>query len=99
MEVVPKEYLAEGVECLKEVEVMRFYQEALKLGLEGIIVKSLNSTYIVDQRTDTWLKFKPERDTVDAVIVKALYGKGEKSVIIHLLFLLLEIQARKNFTL
>ncbi len=79
VEIVPREYLAEGVECSTEVEVMKFYQEALKLGLEGVIVKSLNSTYVIGQRTDTWLKFKPERDTVDAVIVKALYGKGERS--------------------
>jgi ATP-dependent DNA ligase len=43
LEVVPPEYLAEGVECQNEVELMRFYDEALKKGFEGIVVKNLNS--------------------------------------------------------
>jgi DNA ligase-1 len=79
VEVVPPEYLAEGVECQNEVELMRFYDEALKKGFEGIVVKDLNSPYEVGQRTYTWLKLKPERDTIDCTIVKALYGKGRRA--------------------
>jgi len=79
LEVVPEEYLAEGVDCRNEVELMRFYEEALKLGLEGIMVKSLTSVYALGQRTYTWLKLKPERDTIDCTIVKALYGKGKRA--------------------
>ncbi|MCS7124749.1 MAG: ATP-dependent DNA ligase [Candidatus Bathyarchaeota archaeon] len=77
--VVPPEYLAEGVECQNEVELMRFYDEALKKGYEGIVVKNLNSPYEIGQRTYTWLKLKPERDTIDCTIVKALYGKGKRA--------------------
>jgi len=47
--------------------------------LEGIIVKDLNSAYEVGRRTYTWLKLKPERDTIDCTIVKALYGKGRRA--------------------
>lgn len=79
LEVVPGEFLAKGKDCRSEVELMKFYEEALKTGLEGIIVKSLTSTYAVGERTYTWLKLKPERDTIDCVIVKALFGKGRRA--------------------
>jgi DNA ligase-1 len=58
---------------------MRFYREALQAGAEGIIVKSLSSAYSVGERASTWLKLKPERDTVDCTVVKALYGKGRRA--------------------
>lgn len=79
LETVPPEYLAEGVECQSEVELMRFYDEALKKKFEGIVVKNLNAPYEIGQRTYTWLKLKPERDTLDCTIVKALYGKGRRA--------------------
>jgi DNA ligase-1 len=43
------------------------------------VVKDLNSTYEFDQRTYTWLKLKPERDTIDCTLVKALHGKGKRA--------------------
>ncbi len=78
-EVVPQEYLVEGKECQDEVELMGFYEEALRRGYEGIVVKNLNSPYEFGQRTYTWLKLKPERDTIDCTLVKALYGKGKRA--------------------
>ncbi|MDH5460539.1 MAG: hypothetical protein OEW71_05850 [Candidatus Bathyarchaeota archaeon] len=33
----------------------------------------------VGKRTYTWLKLKPERDTIDCTIVKGLYGKGKRA--------------------
>jgi DNA ligase-1 len=77
--VVPLDFLAEGLDCRNEVELIRFYEEALHAGVEGILVKSLSSVYAVGQRTYTWLKLKPERDTLDCTIVKALYGKGKRA--------------------
>jgi DNA ligase-1 len=79
LEVVPAEYIVEGVDCQNEVELMRFYEEALKEKYEGIVVKNLNSPYEIGQRTYTWLKLKPERDTLDCAIVKALYGRGKRA--------------------
>jgi len=79
LEVVPAEYLVDGIDCQNEVELMRFYEEALKKKFEGIVVKNLNSPYEIGQRTHTWLKLKPERDTIDCTIVKALYGKGKRA--------------------
>jgi len=79
LQVVPAEYLVEGRDCENEIELMKFYEEALHRGLEGIVVKNLNSTYEAGQRTYTWLKLKPERDTIDCTIIKALYGKGRRA--------------------
>jgi len=39
----------------------------------------LDSKYEIGKRTYTWLKLKPERDTLDCTIVKALYGKGKRA--------------------
>jgi DNA ligase-1 len=77
--VVPYQYLSDGRYCENDVEVIRFYQEALNKGLEGIIIKSLSSPYEIGKRTNRWLKLKPERDTLDCVIIKALYGKGRRA--------------------
>jgi DNA ligase-1 len=79
LEIVSAEHIVEGVDCQSEVELMRFYEETLKKRFEGIVVKSLNSPYETGQRTYTWLKLKPERDTIDCTIVKALYGKGRRA--------------------
>lgn len=79
VEVVPAEYLAEGKDCRNEVDLIRFYEKTLHAGLEGIIVKSLPSVYAMGERTYTWLKLKPERDTIDSAIVKALFGKGRRA--------------------
>jgi len=79
LEVVPAEYMVEGLDCQNEVELMRFYEEALNKKFEGIVIKNLNSPYEIGQRTYTWLKLKPERDTIDCTIVRALYGKGKRA--------------------
>jgi DNA ligase-1 len=79
LEVVPVEYVVEGIDCQNEIELMRFYEKALKEKFEGIVVKNLNSPYEIGQRSYTWLKLKPERDTIDCTIVKALYGKGTRA--------------------
>jgi len=56
LEIAPTEYLAEGRDCNIEVEPTKFYEEALRASLEGIIVKSLTSSYAVGKRSYTWLK-------------------------------------------
>lgn len=56
LEVVPAEYLAEEIDCSNEIELMKFYEEALHQGLEGVVVKNLSSRYEAGERTYTWLK-------------------------------------------
>ncbi len=79
LEVVPVEYVVEGADCKDQIELMRFYEKALEKKYEGIVVKDLISAYEVGRRTYNWLKLKPERDTIDCTIVKALYGKGRRA--------------------
>jgi DNA ligase-1 len=79
LDVVPTYYIIEGIDCKSDVALMHFYEEALRKKFEGIVVKNLNSPYEIGQRTYTWLKLKPERDTIDCTIVKALYGKGTRA--------------------
>jgi DNA ligase-1 len=79
VEVVPVEYMVEGIDCKSEIELMHFYEKAMEEKFEGIMVKNLNAPYEIGQRTYNWLKLKPERDTIDCTIVKALYGKGKRA--------------------
>ena len=58
---------------------MGFYEKALEQGCEGIVVKNLDSTYEFGQRSNGWLKLKPERDTIDCTLIKALHGKGRRA--------------------
>jgi DNA ligase-1 len=96
MEVVPASFIIEGKECQNEIELMKFYEETLKQGLEGIVIKSLTSKYEAGQRTYAWLKLKPERDTIDAVIVKALYGKGKRAGLYSSFLLAIRNSAQKR---
>ncbi|UCG35940.1 MAG: ATP-dependent DNA ligase [Candidatus Bathyarchaeota archaeon] len=77
--VVPSEFIVSGKECKDEVELLNFYQQVLQQNFEGIVVKNLSSSYEFGRRSDSWLKLKPERDTIDCTFVKALYGKGKRA--------------------
>jgi ATP-dependent DNA ligase len=49
---------------------------------EGIVMKLHNSTYTCADRTESWVKLKPEymdgvNDTLDVVIIGGFYGEGE----------------------
>jgi len=62
------------------MKVTRGKKECTTTGFtRSIIIKSLNATYELGERTYTWLKLKPERDTIDCTIVKALYEKGKRA--------------------
>jgi len=79
--VTPTEILI--TEDLKELE--DFFNNSLKEGFEGIIVKSLDAPYKAGSRGYSWIKFKKSYkgnetlDTVDAVIVGAFYGQGKRT--------------------
>ncbi len=62
-----------------EKEAEKFYEEALKDGEEGVMIKALNSPYKPGARVGHMLKLKPEADEFDLVIVKAEYGTGKRA--------------------
>lgn len=62
-----------------EDDAMEFYQEALKFGEEGIMVKNLEAPYHQGRRVGYIVKMKPEVNDLDLVIVGAEYGSGKRA--------------------
>ncbi|RLE43448.1 DNA ligase [Candidatus Woesearchaeota archaeon] len=60
-------------------EVKRFYEEALSLGNEGIMMKNLNAPYKPGSRVGYGVKLKPVMETLDLVIVGAEWGEGKRA--------------------
>ena len=61
-----------------------FFDEALQAGCEGLMAKSLESTYDAGARGFQWIKFKKEystalSDTIDLVAVGAFAGRGKRA--------------------
>jgi len=61
-----------------EKEVMRFYEEALKLGEEGIMIKKLDAPYKPGRKVGYMCKLKPEMNDLDLVIIGAEPGTGKR---------------------
>lgn len=57
----------------------KFYEESLKAGEEGVMVKSLQGIYKPGSRVGYGVKVKPETETLDLVIVGAEWGSGKRS--------------------
>ena len=60
-------------------EIREFFNEAIALGHEGLMLKNLNEPYKPGKRVGTWYKLKQNIDTIDAVIVEAEWGEGKRS--------------------
>jgi len=60
-------------------KVGKFYEEAIKLGNEGLMFKTLNAPYKPGARVGYMVKFKKEREAYDLVIIAAEWGEGKRS--------------------
>ncbi len=60
-------------------DIQQFYNDALKHGLEGIMIKSVNKPYTPGRKVGGWIKLKPVLENLDLVIVKAEYGSGKRA--------------------
>ncbi len=67
-------------------EILRFYDERIKRGLEGVVVKKWDSSYEPGRRGYNWVKFKEEEgktgkltDTIDAVVMGYYRGEGKRT--------------------
>ena len=67
----------------KVEEIDKFMTKAIENGCEGLMIKNPNSTYRAGAREWAWIKLKKEYsnkllDTIDLVIVGAIFGKGRR---------------------
>jgi DNA ligase-1 len=65
-------------------KVEKFHKDALKKGLEGIMVKKINSPYQAGARNFTWVKLKKLEeqilsDTVECTILGYYHGRGTRA--------------------
>ena len=57
---------------------LRFLEDALKAGHEGLMAKRVDSPYVPGVRGKHWLKIKPVLELLDLVVVAAEYGYGRR---------------------
>jgi len=60
-------------------EVRKFYEDALRLGEEGVMLKNLESSYHPGRRVGHMVKLKPVVNDLDLVITGAEYGTGKRA--------------------
>lgn len=60
-----------------EYRGIKFYESAVKMGLEGIMAKRKDSVYQPGKRSPAWIKMK-KRKSIDCIIVGWLEGEGER---------------------
>lgn len=65
-------------------EIHKFFDEEISEGLEGLMLKKLDSPYVAGGRGFHWVKFKRSQagtlaDTVDCVLLGVYTGKGKRT--------------------
>ncbi len=91
MEILKKKVLADeilipspGKILHTPAELQLMLDDAISKGLEGVVVKRVNSLYEAGGRNFNWVKLKRHsagelHDTVDCVILGYIYGKGKRT--------------------
>ncbi len=59
-------------------EATTFFDDAVRRGHEGVVVKSLDATYDAGRRGSAWIKVKP-RHTLDLVVLAVEWGHGRRT--------------------
>jgi DNA ligase-1 len=60
-------------------EAQAFYDHALGIGHEGVMVKNQDASYVIGSRVGYMYKVKPIAETLDLVIMGALWGEGKRA--------------------
>src|SRR3990172_2305148 len=61
------------------MEKEKFYNTALSVGHEGVMVKNLDAGYVIGSRVGYMYKVKPVAETLDLVILGAIWGEGKRA--------------------
>lgn len=75
--VVPAQMRLATIDTEDAEEALSFEAEVLALGHEGVMVKSLESTYEAGRRGKSWRKVKPVH-TVDLIVLAVEWGSGRR---------------------
>lgn len=75
----PRLMLAGATRLEDSVQLDRAYTEARLRGNEGVMLKTLASTYQPGRRGLAWLKLKRELATLDVVVTGAEFGHGKRA--------------------
>ena len=57
----------------------KFFEDCLKDGNEGVMIKNINSGYVAGKYVNGWMKLKNILEPLDLVIVGAEYGEGKRA--------------------
>lgn len=71
--------LAQQIITEDKEKAEKFYQESLKSGNEGVMVKNLEGIYKPGSRVGYGVKVKPVMESLDLAIVKAEWGTGKRA--------------------
>jgi len=63
-------------------QIEEAFHEAQARGNEGLMVKSLESTYQPGRRGSAWIKLKRELATLDVVVTAVEYGHGRRAAVL-----------------
>lgn len=74
---VPEPHRVPGIITADGAEAQSFADDAVGLGHEGVMVKSLTSRYEAGRRGSAWRKVKPVK-TLDLVVLGAEWGHGRR---------------------
>ena len=72
-------HLSEKKVIKTKEEFILFFRKSKEEGREGLMIKRPESTYEAGKRGLNWMKYKEVLETLDVVIMKAMYGEGKKS--------------------
>jgi DNA ligase-1 len=75
--LVPADFRLPAIVTTDAAEASAFMDDAVRRGQEGVIVKSLTSTYAAGRRGGSWRKVKPVH-TFDLVVLAVEWGHGRR---------------------
>lgn len=70
--------LTDGFISKDRQEVESFFADTVEAGHEGLIAKDPEGVYEPGSRLHTWMKVKPESESLDVVVVGGIWGSGRK---------------------
>lgn len=71
--------LAESLEFSGFDDLSRYRNQSREAGAEGLMLKALDSPYLVGRKRGYWWKYKVDPMTLDAVLIYAQAGSGKRA--------------------